>query len=74
MKKQISINYNGRRTLVTCMAGNKFYVQITSSPYIIENHKTGEGSFRWLEAEGQRETELSQMIGKLIEEEHFCAG
>ena len=63
---QISINYNGHRTAVTCLEDNIFYVQITPTPYRIQRRLHDDGTDVWIEIESNRETMLSKNLGHLI--------
>ena len=63
---QISINYNGHRTAVTCLANNIFRVQITTRPYHIQRKLKDDGTEFWVEVESDRETWLSKDLGQLI--------
>ncbi|MCY7423074.1 MAG: hypothetical protein LH478_15185 [Chitinophagaceae bacterium] len=72
MNEQLSVFYNGKPTEVTCMPENIFYIQITTSPYLISYTKNENGQLHWFEVEGQRETWLSGTMGCLIEA-HYSA-
>lgn len=64
--QQFSISYNGRKTSVTTLEDNTFMVQITYKPYRIQKKTDGKGLEYWIELETNKETPLSQTIGRLI--------
>ena len=70
MNGQFSVLYNGKPTEITCMPENIFYIQITTTPYLISYSKNDNGKLSWFEIDDKRQTWLSDTFGCLIEEHH----
>ena len=70
MNGQFSVLYNGKPTEIPACPKNVFYVQITTTPYLISYLKNDNGKLIWFEVDGKRQTWIFDTLGCLIKEHH----
>ena len=63
---QFSVSYDGRPVAITALDDEKYLVQVTYKPIIIQ-YKEIHGHPQWVDVESQLETYVSREIGKLIQ-------
>jgi hypothetical protein len=68
--KDFTLNYNGRKTECRSLGDHSFMVQITYKPVYLSWHLDDDGIEHWIEKESNKETSLSQELGKLIRDQY----
>ena len=63
---QFSVSYNGHPVAITILDDDKYLVQVTYKPIVIQSQEIN-GRHQWVDVESQLETYVSREIGKLIE-------